>query len=115
MLRSHGTGGKRGVGSRGRSAWGEGEACKARVLVLCAYLRPGRDKGRSRYVMQPISGLHVASLLEQNTFEVRLYHEDWHGSFETSNCGCYDLDDQFHETGIHGTDDLLADSSFAIG
>ena len=69
----------------------EAQACKARVLVLCAYLRPGRDKGRSRYVMQPISGLHVASLLDPDTFEVRLYHEDWHGSFETSNCGCYDL------------------------
>jgi hypothetical protein len=69
----------------------EGQACKARVLVLCAYLRPGRDKGRSRYVMQPISGLHVASLLDPNTFEVRLYHEDWHGPFETSSCGCYDL------------------------
>lgn len=26
-----------------------------------------------------------------------------------------ELDDRFHETGIHGTDDLLADSSFAIG
>jgi hypothetical protein len=25
------------------------------------------------------------------------------------------LDDRFHETGIHGTDDLLTDSSFAIG
>jgi hypothetical protein len=25
------------------------------------------------------------------------------------------LDDRFHETGIHGTGDLLADSLFAIG
>ena len=32
--------------------------------------------------MQPISGLHVASLLDQRRFEVRLHHEDWHGPFD---------------------------------
>ena len=41
--------------------------------------------------MQPISGLHVASLLDKETFEVRLHHEDWHGPFDTSNCGKYHL------------------------
>ncbi len=41
--------------------------------------------------MQPISGLHVASLLDPKTFEVRLHHEDWHGPFDTSNCGQYHL------------------------
>jgi hypothetical protein len=62
-----------------------------RALVVCAHLRPGRNKRRSRYVMQPISGLHIASLLDRRMFEVRLHHEDWHGPFDTSDCGRYDL------------------------
>jgi pyruvate-formate lyase-activating enzyme len=61
------------------------------ALVVCAHLRPGRNKRRSRYVMQPISGLHVASLIDKDEFDVRLHHEDWHGPFDTSNCGQYKL------------------------
>ena len=49
-------------------------AKKRRALVICTHLRPGRVKRRSSYVMQPISGLHVASLIDH----VRLYHEDCH-------------------------------------
>ncbi len=39
--------------------------------------------------MQPISGLHVASLIDQAVFDVRLHHEDWHGPLEVADCkGC---------------------------
>jgi hypothetical protein len=41
--------------------------------------------------MQPISGLHLASLIDPKHFDVRLHHEDWHGPFDTSNCGAYRL------------------------
>ncbi len=41
--------------------------------------------------MQPISGLHIASLLGQENFEVRLHHEDWHGPFDTGEQRRYDL------------------------
>lgn len=41
--------------------------------------------------MQPISGLHIASLLDPRIFEVRLHHEDWHGPFDTTNCGRHHL------------------------
>jgi hypothetical protein len=34
--------------------------------------------------MQPISGLHIASLIDKRHFDVRLHHEDWHGPFDTS-------------------------------
>ena len=37
--------------------------------------------------MQPITGLHIASLIDQRHFDVRLHHEDWHGPFGVSNCG----------------------------
>ena len=55
---------------------------RRRALVICAHLRPGRDKRRSRYFMQPISGLHVGSLIDPRYFDVRLHHEDWHGPFD---------------------------------
>ena len=61
-----------------------GDGTKLLALVICTHLRPGRNKRRSSYLMQPISGLHVASLLDQRRFEVRLHHEDWHGPFDTS-------------------------------
>lgn len=41
--------------------------------------------------MQPISGLHVGSLIDPRHFDVRLHHEDWHGPFDPARCGGYDL------------------------
>jgi len=41
--------------------------------------------------MQPISGLHVGSLIDQTLFDVRLHHEDWHGPLDPANCKGYDL------------------------
>jgi radical SAM superfamily enzyme YgiQ (UPF0313 family) len=62
-----------------------------RALVICAHLRPGRDKRTSHYFMQPIAGLHAASLIDRRHFDVHLYHEDWHGPLEPSKCAGYDL------------------------
>jgi hypothetical protein len=64
---------------------------RRRALVVCAHLRRGRDKRRTRYFMQPISGLHVGSLIDPRAFDVSLYHEDWHGPFDTTRCTGYDL------------------------
>jgi len=64
---------------------------KRRVLVICAHLRPGRTKRRSTYVMQPLAGLHVASLVDSARYDVTLYHEDWHGPYDTTRIGRYDL------------------------
>src|SRR5688572_22319106 len=75
-------------------SWGFQPAASAprkKALVICAHLRPGRDKRRSRYFMQPISGLHVGSLIDQQHFDVRLHHEDWHGPFDPASCAGYDL------------------------
>jgi radical SAM superfamily enzyme YgiQ (UPF0313 family) len=66
-------------------------APKRKALVVCAHLRPGRDKRRTTYLMQPISGLHVGSLIDQALFDVRLHHEDWHGPLDPVDCGGYDL------------------------
>jgi radical SAM superfamily enzyme YgiQ (UPF0313 family) len=64
---------------------------RMKAIVVCAHLRPGRDKRRSTYLMQPIAGLHVASLIDQTIFDVRLHHEDWHGPLEARDCNGYDL------------------------
>src|SRR4029077_15670778 len=66
-------------------------AKKQRALVICTHLRPGRVTRGSVYVMQPISGLHVASLIDPERFDVRLYHEDWHGPFNPFQAEKYDL------------------------
>jgi len=67
------------------------ESPARRALVVCTHLRPGRDKRRSNYVMQPITGLHIGSLIDPQLFDVRLYHEDWHGPLDPANCAGYDL------------------------
>jgi hypothetical protein len=41
--------------------------------------------------MQPLAGLHVASLIDPRHFDVRLHHEDWHGPFDPAHCAGYDL------------------------
>ena len=64
---------------------------RRRVLVVCTHLRPGRTKRRSTYVMQPLAGLHVASLIDAERYEVTLYHEDWHGPYDTTRPETYDL------------------------
>lgn len=64
---------------------------RRRALVICTHLRPSRDKRRSDYYMQPITGLHIGSLIDPDIFDVRLHHEDWHGPFERAECAGYDL------------------------
>jgi radical SAM superfamily enzyme YgiQ (UPF0313 family) len=64
---------------------------KWRALVVCTHLRLGRRKRRSRYVLQPITGLHIGSLIDEERFDVQLYHEDWHGPFDTTRATAYDL------------------------
>lgn len=64
---------------------------RRRALVVCTHLRPGRDKRRSTYFMQPITGLHVGSLIDRRHFDVVLHHEDWHGPFDPATCAGYDL------------------------
>lgn len=80
------------MGLSGRLPAGTGEAsAKPRILIVCAHLRPGRTKRRSRYVMQTIAGLHVASLIDATRYDVTLHHEDWHGPYDTTQVGRYDL------------------------
>jgi hypothetical protein len=64
---------------------------KKRVMIVCTHLRQGRTKKRARMFMQPLAGLHIASLLGKEHFEVSLHHEDWHGPYDTRGACGYDL------------------------
>lgn len=66
-------------------------APRRRALVIACHLRPSRDKRRSSYLMQPISGLQVASLIDPELMDVTLYHEDWHGPFDLADAHGYDI------------------------
>lgn len=41
--------------------------------------------------MQPIAGLQVASLIDGQRYDVKLYHEDWHGPYDTTRSETYDV------------------------
>jgi radical SAM superfamily enzyme YgiQ (UPF0313 family) len=41
--------------------------------------------------MQPLSGLHIASIAKAEGCRVSLYHEDWHGPYDTSRQARYEL------------------------
>jgi radical SAM superfamily enzyme YgiQ (UPF0313 family) len=70
---------------------GERSRGRPRALVIACHLRPSRDKRRSSYLMQPIAGLQVASLIDRAQMDVSLYHEDWHGPFDLEKAKGYDL------------------------
>jgi hypothetical protein len=41
--------------------------------------------------MQSIAGLHVASLIDARRYDLSLYHEDWHGPYDTSRTEHFDV------------------------
>lgn len=82
---------------------------KRRALVVCAHLRPGRTKRRSKHFMQPVTGLHIASLINPDLFDVALHHEDWHGPYDTRLQRRYDL---VFLTGLQADFDRMRQLSF---
>ena len=64
---------------------------RPRVLVLCTHFRCDRTKRRSRDLLQPMAGVHVASLIDEDFYELSLYHENWHGPYDTRRPERYDV------------------------
>jgi radical SAM superfamily enzyme YgiQ (UPF0313 family) len=59
--------------------------------------------------MQPLSGLHVASIAKSVGCRVKLHHEDRHGPYDTSQCVRYDL---VFLTGLQADFDRMRQLSF---
>ena len=56
---------------------------KPKVIIITTHLRRDRSKRRTVDILQPIKGLHIGSLIDQNRYEVTLYNEDLHGPYDT--------------------------------
>jgi radical SAM superfamily enzyme YgiQ (UPF0313 family) len=61
-----------------------GAVTGATILVLCAHLHEDRAAKQDRDWLQPMSGLHIASLIDRRKYAVKLYHEMWHGPYDTT-------------------------------
>ena len=62
-----------------------------RVVVICTQFQPGRKLDRGRHFLQPVTGLQLAAQLNPARFDIRLYHEDWHGAFNVAREAKYDI------------------------
>src|ERR1700694_811716 len=57
---------------------------RPKVLVICTHFNSDRGTVPDRGFMQPSAGLQIASLIDRSVFDVRLYHEMWHGPIDTA-------------------------------
>ena len=57
---------------------------RPRVLIVCAHLRRDRRKRADRDFLQPLAGVHIGSCIDHDAYDVSLYHEMWHGPFDTA-------------------------------
>ena len=64
---------------------------KRRVLIVCTQFRVDRIPEPRRAHLQPMAGVHIASQIDASKYEVDLYHEDWHGAFDTTQPRHYDI------------------------
>ena len=55
-----------------------------KVLIVCAHLRRDRHKKRDKDFLQPLAGVHIGSCIDRGVYDVRLYHEMWHGPYDTT-------------------------------
>ena len=53
------------------------------ILIVCAHLRRDRNKTTDRDFLQPLAGVHIGSCINHVRHNVELYHEMWHGPFNT--------------------------------
>jgi len=64
---------------------------RRKVLIVCAHLRCDRAEGVFREFLQPMSPLHVAAFIDRAKYDVRLHYETYHGPFDRSEAGAYDI------------------------
>lgn len=88
---------------------GPAAATCRRALIVCTHLRRDRSKRRSRDLLQPLAGLHVASLIDRRRYDVTLHHEDWHGPFDTARQSRYDI---VFLSGLHADFDRMRQLSY---
>jgi radical SAM superfamily enzyme YgiQ (UPF0313 family) len=68
------------LGRRNRCA----PTARRKILIICAHLHEDRAAKRDRDVLQPMAGVHIASLLDRANYSIKLYHEMWDGPYPTT-------------------------------
>ena len=58
---------------------------RPRVLIICTHLRRDRSKAKDRDFLQPLAGVHIGSCIDRARYNVELYHEMWHGPYDTGS------------------------------
>lgn len=56
---------------------------RPRALIICTHLRRDRSKAKDRDFLQPLAGVHIGSCIDSARYDVELYHEMWHGPYDT--------------------------------
>ena len=56
---------------------------RQKILIVVAHLHEDREQKTDRDPLQPMIGVHVASLLDRERYQVKLHNEMWHGAYPT--------------------------------
>jgi hypothetical protein len=64
---------------------------RRRILIICTRFRFDRLQEPAREALQPMAGVHIASQIDEAKYDVDLYHEDWHGAYDTARPRSYDI------------------------
>lgn len=67
------------------------EGNKKKIIIICSHLSWDRLYRRDTDFMQPMVGLHIASLINREKYHVKLHHEMYHGPYNTRETGDYHL------------------------
>lgn len=57
---------------------------RRRVLIICAHFHGDRSSKFDRSLLQPSSGLQIASLIDPLRYDIKMHLEMWHGTLEPS-------------------------------
>ncbi len=55
---------------------------KKELIVICVHLPIDKKWKQEKDFMQPMAGLHIASLIDKGKYNITLYHEMYHGPFD---------------------------------
>lgn len=55
---------------------------KKNIIVICTHFCWSRQTRKDSDFMQPMAGLHIASLIDKRKYTINLYHEMYHGPFD---------------------------------
>ena len=64
---------------------------RKQILVLCTHFHSDRSDKREKIFLQTMAGLHVASMLDCEKYEVKLYHESYHGPYNQTDIDRADI------------------------